>query len=48
VASKVLLELLSGIFNELFKIKNVDKIKKNVKKRKKTFFYIYGPRHYTP
>jgi len=50
VVSKVLLELLGGIFNErFFYIKNVDKIK-NVKKRQnvtgiknvKNIFYIYG------
>jgi len=34
VVSKVLLELLDGIFNErFFKIKTVDKIKQNVKTR---------------
>jgi len=36
VVSKVLFEVLHGIFNERFlRIKNVDKIKKNVKKRQK-------------
>jgi len=35
VASKVLLELLGGIFNERFLNKNVDRIK-NVKNVKKT------------
>jgi len=35
VTSKVLLELLNGIFSErVLKIKNVDKIKLNVKKKK--------------
>ena len=52
MVSKVLLELLDGIFNERFlKIKNVDKIK-NVKKKLKRDrnkklkkrFYIYAVR----
>jgi len=51
VVSKVLFEVLHGIFNERFlKIKNVDKIKKTLKNVKnvtgikniKNVFYIYG------
>jgi len=44
VVSKVLLEVLYGIFNESFLNKNVDKLK-NVKKRKNVTGikkYIYG------
>ena len=51
MVSKVLFEVLRGIFNERFlKIKNVDKIKKTLKnvknvtgiKNVKNVFYIYG------
>ena len=51
MVSKVLFEVLHGIFNERFlKIKNVDKIKKTLKNVKnvtgikniKNVFYIYG------
>jgi len=51
VVSKVLFEVLHGIFNERFlKIKNVDKIKnvKNVTgiKNVKNVFYIYDKMHW--